>query len=43
LLTGIIFRFKTNKTLAGIKNGKGGIILIGMKTLIECIEEIIKE
>jgi hypothetical protein len=41
LLTGIFFRFITNKTLAGIKNRKGGIILIGMKTLIECMEEIV--
>jgi hypothetical protein len=43
LLTGIFFKFKTNITLAGIEKGKGGIILIGMKTLIECLEEIIKE
>jgi hypothetical protein len=41
LLTGIIFKFKTNKILASIMNGKGGIILIGMKTLIECMEEIV--
>lgn len=41
LLTGIFFRFKTNKTLLGIQSEKAGIILIGMKTLIECMEEIV--
>lgn len=41
LLTGIILRFKTNKTLLEIQSEKAGIILIGMKTLIQCMEEII--
>jgi hypothetical protein len=41
LLTRIFFRFKTNKTLLGIQSEKAGIILIGMKTLIQCMEEII--
>ena len=41
LLTGIILRFKTNQTLLGIQSERAGIVLIGMKTLIQCMEEII--
>ena len=41
LLTGIILRFKTNKTLLGIQSERAGIVLIGMKTLIQFMEEII--
>ena len=41
LLIGIILRFKTNKTLLEIQSEKAGIILIGMKTLIQYMEEII--
>ncbi len=33
LLTGVILRFKTHKTLMGIQSAKAGIILTGMKTI----------
>jgi hypothetical protein len=41
--TAVIFRFKTNKTLLNLNEEIKGAVLIGMKTLIECLEEIVKE
>ncbi len=40
LLTGIFFQFNYKKTLIEIEDEKKGIILIGMKSLIECLDEI---
>lgn len=41
LFTGIIFQFNQKATLLGTKNETRGIILIGLKSLIECFEEIV--
>jgi hypothetical protein len=39
ILTAVIFRFKTNGTLVNLKEEIKGVVLIGMKTLVECLEE----
>ena len=41
LLTGIFFQFNHKKSLIEMNNEMKGIILIGMKSLIECFDEII--
>jgi len=43
LLTGIIFQFNNKKELLSLNNSIRGKILIGIKSLIESFEEIIKE
>ena len=43
LFAAVIFRFKTNKTLLNLNEETRGIILVGMKTMIECLEEIVKK
>lgn len=40
LLTGLMFRFNTQPIFKEIKGGTKGGLLIGMKSLIECFEEI---
>lgn len=40
LLTGIFFQFNHKKSLIEMNNEEKGIILIGMKSLIECFDEI---
>ena len=40
LLSGIFFQFNQKKPLIEMNNEKKGIILIGMKSLIECFDEI---
>lgn len=40
LLTGIFFQFNHKKSLIEMNNEDKGIILIGMKSLIECFDEI---
>lgn len=40
LLTGIFLQFNHKKSLTELKNKEKGIILIGMKSLIECFDEI---
>lgn len=42
LLTGIHFRFDSQSTLVKMDKRKKGIILIGLKSIIDCFEEIIK-
>jgi len=39
LFTGLLFRFKTQKALSNMSAEKKSIIMIGMKTIIECFEE----
>lgn len=41
LFTGIIFQFNRKASLAGMKSETRGIILVGLKSLIECFEEIV--
>jgi len=43
LLTGILFRFDTTTVLSNIKGDLKGIVLIGIKSLIECFEIIVSE
>jgi len=40
LLTGIFFQFNHKKSLVEMNNEEKGIILIGMKSLIECFDEV---
>lgn len=40
LLTGIFFQFNHKKSLVEMNNEEKGIILMGMKSLIECFDEI---
>ena len=40
LLTGIFYRFNTQSSLVKIDMATRGTILIGMKSVIECFEEI---
>ena len=40
LFTGVIFQFNHKKALLNMKNETRGIILVGLKSLIECFEEI---
>lgn len=40
LLTGIFFQFNHKKSLIEMDNEEKGILLIGMKSLIECFDEI---
>jgi hypothetical protein len=40
LLAGIFLRFDTNKTLVKMNINKKGMFVIGMKSLIECFEEL---
>ena len=40
LLTGIFYRFKNQKSLIEMDVETKGIVLIGLKSLIECFEEI---
>lgn len=42
LLTGLFLRFNTQNELINMKPETRGILLIGMKSLIECFEEIEK-
>jgi hypothetical protein len=42
LLTGIFLRFNTQEALIKMKTETKGILLIGMKSLVECFEEIEK-
>lgn len=42
LLTGLIFQFNNKKSLARMKNEEKGGILIGVKSLIECFDEILR-
>lgn len=39
LLTGVFFRFNTQKALIEMEEETRGIVMIGMKSLIECMEE----
>lgn len=39
LFTGLLFRFKTQNTLSNMSTENKSIIMIGMKTIIECFEE----
>lgn len=41
LFTGIIFQFNQKASFLGMKNETRGIILVGLKSLIECFEEIV--
>ncbi len=40
LFTGVIFQFNQKVALLNMKNETRGIILVGLKSLIECFEEI---
>ena len=40
LFTGVIFQFNQKAALLNMKNETLGIILVGLKSLIECFEEI---
>ncbi len=40
LFTGVIFQFNQKVELLNMNNEKRGIILVGLKSLIECFEEI---
>ncbi|WP_430936774.1 hypothetical protein [Saccharicrinis sp. 156] len=40
LFTGVIFQFNQKIALLNMKNETRGIILVGLKSLIECFEEI---
>lgn len=40
LFGGIVFQFFEKASLSEMENEDRGIILVGMKTLIECFEEI---
>ncbi len=40
LFTGVIFQFNQKIALLNIKNESRGVILVGLKSLIECFEEI---
>ena len=41
--TAVIFRFKNNETLLNLKEEIKAAVLIGTKTLIECLEETLRE
>jgi hypothetical protein len=43
LFSGIIFQFKNKRPLIEMNNKIKGYVLIGMKSLIECFDEIIKK
>jgi hypothetical protein len=43
LIAGILFRFNTTPILSNIKGDLKGILLVGIKSLIECFEEIVNE
>jgi hypothetical protein len=43
LLIGVLFRFDTTLVLSNIKGDLKAIVLIGIKSLIECFEEIVNE
>ncbi len=40
LFTGVIFQFNQKAALLNIKNETRGMILVGLKSLIECFEEL---
>lgn len=41
LIAGILFRFDTTPVLSNLKSDLKGMVLIGIKSLIECFEEIV--
>lgn len=43
LIAGILFRFDTTPVLSNLKSDLKGMVLIGIKSLIECFEEIVNE
>jgi len=43
LLTGIFYQFNNKKPLINMDNETRGQIMIGIKSLIECFEEIINK
>ena len=40
LMAGLFLRFETIKALIKMKGVKKGIVMVGMKSLIECLEDI---
>ena len=41
LFTEVIFQFNNKKALLNMKDESRGIILVGLKSLIECFEEVV--
>ena len=41
LFTGVLFQFNQKQTLLDMRDKERGILLIGLKSLIECFEEIV--
>jgi len=43
LIAGILFRFDTTPVLSNLKSDLKGMVLIGIKSLIECFEKMVNE